>query len=147
SAPSPPTLCRQASWPRRPPRRRSSRETRAASAYRIRGRSACPGTRGFSSCLPPVPLRVPDFHSLAARFQRMALIELEGLGAVFALFLALAGVGLDRRGRQSGQHLGQMGTAPHVAEEFPHALAKAAQQVQADQLAIRRRDLFATARI
>src|SRR5205823_935379 len=125
SAPSPPRPCRRASLPLPPPRRRSSPGSRAASARRIRARSASPGTREFSRCFPPdfltyVPFWIPLLDGLTGGLERMALIELERLWSILGVFRHLAGKGLDRRGRQAGEHLGKVRAALDAAERFPH---------------------------
>src|SRR3977135_1271785 len=93
--------------------------SRAASARHIRAALPCPGTRGFSSRLAPIPLRVPLLHRVGGRLERVALVELEGLAAVLALFLHLAGEGLDCRGRHAGEHLREMRAAVRAAQNIP----------------------------
>src|SRR5688572_27753258 len=53
-----------------------------------------------------IPFGIPLLDRLRAGLERMALVELEGLLPVRALFLHLAGEGLDRRGRHAAEHLG-----------------------------------------
>src|SRR5688500_437914 len=64
-----------------------------------------------------IPPWIPFLHRLGCRFKRMALVELERLRAVVALFLHFAGKGLDRRGRHAGEHLGEMRAAAHPAQQ------------------------------
>src|SRR5712691_6873034 len=97
--------------------------SRAASARRIRAALPCPGTRGSSSRLAPIPFRVPLLHRVGGRLERVALVELEGLAAV-ALFLHLAGEGLDRRGRHAGEHFREMRAPLSAAENFPDFFSK-----------------------
>src|SRR5467141_5088106 len=98
--------------------------SRAASARRIRAALPCPGTRGSSSRLAPIPLRVPLLHRVGGRLDRVTLVELEGLAAVLALFLHLAGEGLDRRGRHAGEHFREMRAPLSAAENFPDFFSK-----------------------
>src|SRR5437867_5858179 len=116
-------------------------------ARRTRAALPCPGTRGSSSRLTPIPFRVPLLHRIGGRLERVTLVELERLAAVLALFLHLAGEGLDRRGRHASEHLREMRASLGAAQNFPDFLSKILGQAQADQLAIGRRDLLAAARV
>src|SRR5467141_4580204 len=121
--------------------------SRAASARRTRAALPCPGTRGSSSRLAPIPLRVPLLHRLGGRLEGVTLVELERLAAVLALFLYLAGEGLDRRGRHAGEHLREMRAALRAAQNFPDFFSKIPCQVQTDELAVSGHDGFAAARV
>src|SRR5437667_12173511 len=92
--------------------------SRAASGRRIRAALPCPGTRGPSSRLTPIPFRVPLLHGVGGRLERVALVELERLAAVVALFLHLAGERLDRRGPHAGEPLGEMRAALRSPQNF-----------------------------
>src|SRR5581483_2258468 len=93
--------------------------------------------------LSGVPLRIPAAHRFGAGLERVAVVELEGLLAVRALLLHLAGEGLDRRGGQAAQHLGDVRAALHAAELRAHAFPEVAHQVEPDQLLVSRRDVLA----
>ena len=57
-------------------------------------------------------------HRFAGGVERVALVELERLAAVVALLAHLAGEGLDRRGREAAEHLGEVRAALHAAEQL-----------------------------
>src|SRR6185295_4177561 len=113
------------------------RGSRAASAHRTSGRFPSPGTRGSSRSFSSIPFWIPDADRFGARLQRVALVELEGLGAVVLLFLHLAGERLDRGGRHAGEHLGEMGAAAHAAEQLVRLLPETPHQIQADEAPVR----------
>ena len=50
----------------------------------------------------------------------MAAVELERLIAAVVVLAAKGGEGLDRRGRQRKQQLGEMGTSTHVGKHLAH---------------------------
>src|SRR5512138_3477082 len=98
------------------------RGSRASSARRTCGRFPSPCTLGSSLPFSSIPFWIPDAHHSPARLQRVALVELKGLGAVVLLFLHFAGERLDRGGRHAGEHLGEMGAAAHAAEQLVRLL-------------------------
>src|SRR5687767_13646833 len=101
----------------------------------------------FAVFLLAVPLGIPAAHRLAGAVERMALVELERLGPLRVFLLHLPGEGLDRGGRDPGEHLGKVRATAHAAEQRFHRPAEILQQIQADQLAVCRRDGLAAARI
>ena len=68
----------------------------------------------------------------------MALVELERLAIARAVFRRLAGEGLDRRGRQAAEHLGQVRAPLYAAENLAHTAAEILDQTQADELRVGR---------
>jgi hypothetical protein len=75
----------------------------------------------------------------------MAAIELKRLLIAVLVLATEGGEGLDRRGRQRKQQLGEMGTSAHVGEHLADGAPEAAQQIEPDQASIGRPDRVAGA--
>jgi len=77
----------------------------------------------------------------------VALVELKGLGAIFAFFGQFPGEGLDHRGGQPAQQLGGVRAPPHATQNLPAAAKEVLGETQAGEPAVVGRDGFAAAGI
>ena len=94
-----------------------------------------------------IPPGVVAAHRLGGVLERVAAIELERLVLVRLDLAAQPGEGLQRRGRQEGDQLGQVPAAAHAAERVEELLAEAVHQVAADELRVPVGDPVAGARV
>src|SRR6185437_304652 len=95
----------------------------------------------------PVPLRIVAAHCFAARLERVAAIELKRLTFAIVLAFAQSREGLHGRGRQIGEHLGEVRAPAHVPHRLVQALAESAHQIRSDQCTVRGADRVARARV
>ncbi len=102
---------------------------------------------GFSPFIPvAIPLRIILPDGIRRGRERVTVVELERLALAF-VFALQARESLDRGRRERAEHFGQVRATLHAPHRFVQTLAKAVDQVRADERSIGRLDAIAGARI